>query len=40
VIPIPDVITALARFDRNRDGTVCVLDVPGDPINVIDNAAK
>jgi hypothetical protein len=37
---IPDPIALLARFDRNGDRNVCVLDIPGDPINVIDNIAK
>ena len=36
---IPDPIGALARFDRNGDGSVCVLDIPGDPINVVDHIA-
>ena len=37
---LPDPIGALARFDKNRDGSVCVLDIPGDPINVVDNIAR
>ena len=37
---VPDPIGALARFDKNGDGSVCVLDIPGDPINVIDNIAR
>jgi hypothetical protein len=37
---LPDPIGALARFDKNADGSVCVLDIPGDPINVIDNIAR
>ena len=36
----PDPIGALARFDKNADGSVCVLDIPGDPINVVDNIAR
>jgi hypothetical protein len=37
---IPDPIGALARFDKNGDGSVCVLDIPGDPINVLDNVTR
>ena len=37
---LPDPIGALARFDKNADGSVCVLDIPGDPINVVDNIAR
>ena len=37
---IPDPIGALARWDKNVDGRVCVLDIPGDPINVVDNIAR
>ena len=37
---VPDPIGALARFDKNGDGSVCVLDIPGDPINVVDNIAR
>lgn len=36
----PDPIGALARFDKNGDRSLCVLDLPGDPINVIDNVAS
>jgi hypothetical protein len=36
----PDPISLLARFDRNGDRNVCVLDIPGDPINVVDNVAR
>jgi hypothetical protein len=37
---IPDPIGLLAGFDKNRDRSLCVLDIPGDPINVIDNVAN
>jgi hypothetical protein len=37
---IPDPISLLARFDKNGDGSLCVLDLPGDPINAIDNVAN
>jgi hypothetical protein len=37
---IPDPISLLAGFDNNGDGSLCVLDLPGDPINTIDNVAN
>jgi hypothetical protein len=36
----PDPIALLAGFDLNGDRSLCVLDVPGDPVNVIDNVAR
>ncbi len=36
----PDPIGSIARYDKNANGSVCVLDVPGDPINVIDDVAR
>jgi hypothetical protein len=37
---LPDPIGALASFDKNGDGSLCVLDIPHEPINVIDNVAS
>jgi hypothetical protein len=37
---LEDPIAALARFDTNQDGSLCVLDLPGPPINSIDNVAN
>jgi hypothetical protein len=37
---IPDPMAALAGFDKNGDRSLCVLDVPGDAVNVIDNVAR
>jgi hypothetical protein len=37
---IEDPIALLARFDKNQDRSLCVLDLPGDPINAIDNVAN
>jgi len=36
----PDPIALLARFDLNGDRSLCVLDVPGDAVNVIDNVVR
>ena len=36
----PDPIASLAGFDKNGDRSLCVLDVPGDAVNVIDNVAR
>ena len=36
----PDPIASLAGFDLNGDRSLCVLDVPGDGVNVIDNVAR
>jgi hypothetical protein len=36
----PDPIALLGRFDKNGDRSLCVLDVPGDAVNVIDNVAR
>jgi len=36
----PDPIAALAGFDLNGDRSLCVLDVPGDAVNVIDNVVR
>jgi hypothetical protein len=31
---------AILSYDKNGDGRVCVLPLPGGPINVIDNVAR
>jgi hypothetical protein len=36
----PDPIAVLAGFDKNGDRSLCVLDVPGDGVNVIDNVVR
>jgi hypothetical protein len=36
----PDPEGALAGYDLNGDGSLCVLPLPGDAINVIDNTAR
>jgi hypothetical protein len=36
----PDPIASLAGFDLNGDRSLCVLDVPGEGVNVIDNVAR
>lgn len=36
----PDPIAVLAGFDKNGDRSLCVLDVPGEGVNVIDNVAR
>jgi hypothetical protein len=37
---LPDPEGAIASFDSNHDGTVCVLPLPNGPINVIDNVSN
>jgi len=37
---LPDPEGAIASFDSNGDGTVCVLPLPNGPINVIDNVSN
>jgi hypothetical protein len=37
---LPDPESAIATFDSNGDGTVCVLPLPNGPINVIDNVSN
>jgi len=37
---LPDPESAIAAFDSNGDGTVCVLPLPNGPINVIDNVSN
>ena len=37
---LPDPEGAIAAFDSNGDGTVCVLPLPNGPINVIDNVSN
>ncbi len=37
---LPDPERAIAAFDSNRDGTVCVLPLPNGPINIIDNVSN
>jgi hypothetical protein len=37
---IPDPIAVLSRFDINEDRLLCVLELPGDAINTIDNVAN
>jgi hypothetical protein len=39
-IPIEDVLAALDRIDTNDDDMLCVLGLPGDEINAIDNVAN
>jgi hypothetical protein len=36
----PDPEGAIEAFDSNGDGTVCVLPLPGESINVIDNVTR
>ena len=36
----PDPEGAIASYDSNGDGTVCVLPLPNGPINIIDNVAR
>ena len=44
MFPPPPEVTdpegAIASFDANNDGTVCVLPLPSGRINVIDNVAR
>ena len=37
---LQDPESAIAAFDSNGDGTVCVLPLPNGPINVIDNVSN
>ena len=37
---VPDPEGAIASYDSNGDGTVCVLPLPNGPINIIDNVAR
>ena len=37
---LPDPEGAIASYDSNGDGTVCVFPLPNGPINVIDNVAR
>ena len=39
-IPIEDVIAFLQRVDVNDDDLLCVLGLPGDEIDAIDNVAN
>jgi hypothetical protein len=39
-IPIDEIFAALDSFDKNDDDSLCVLDLPGDEINVVDNVAN
>ena len=36
----PDPEGAIAAYDSNGDGTVCVMPLPAGSINVIDNVAR
>jgi hypothetical protein len=38
-VPLEDVLATLDFFDKNNDEMLCVLDVPGPGINLIDNDA-
>jgi hypothetical protein len=37
---LPDPEGAIASFDSNNDGTVCVIPLPNGRINVIDNVSN
>jgi hypothetical protein len=39
-LPIEDVLAALDSLDTNDDDMLCVLGLPGDEINAIDNVAN
>ncbi len=39
-IPIEDILATLDFYDKNNDESLCVLDVPGPGINLVDNDAK
>ena len=36
----PDPEGVLAGYDKNSDGSLCVLPLPGEGLNVIDNSAR
>jgi hypothetical protein len=38
-IPIEDILATLDFYDKNNDESLCVLDVPGPGINLVDNNA-
>jgi len=39
-LPTEDVLAFLDGLDKNNDGTLCVLGLPGVEINAIDNIAN
>jgi hypothetical protein len=39
-IPIEEILATLDFYDKNNDEALCVLDVPGPGINVVDNTAR
>lgn len=39
-IPIEDILATFDFIDKNNDESLCVLDVPGPGINLVDNNAK
>jgi len=38
-IPIEDILATFDFYDKNEDESLCVLDIPGPPINLVDNIA-
>lgn len=38
-IPIEDILATFDFYDKNNDESLCVLDVPGPGINLVDNDA-